>query len=392
MRVTALLAATAAAAAVSATPYGKPVWRRSGTSFKAPVFKRQNDSNPFEGRKLFANPGWSQKLDVTYDAFVAKGDTENANKVRAIQQIGTFVWVSNIASLRNIDNAIAAARAAKEATGEDQIVGLVLYNLPNRDCSAGESAGELISREGLERYKTDFIAPYAEKVSAATDLTFAIVLEPDSLANLVTNLGVEACAEAAPLYEEGIAHAISSLQFDNVHLYLDAAHGGWLGWDDNLAPTAEIFAKVVARAGNSTKIRGFSTNVSNYNPYSATVRENFTEWSNSWDEDHYAQSLTPHLEEAGLPTRFIIDQGRVALPGAREEWGEWCNVAPSGFGIKPGTPVNNTHVDSIVWVKPGGESDGECGFEGAPRAGQWFDEYVQQLVENAHESIVPIES
>ncbi|RYP35762.1 hypothetical protein DL768_010967 [Monosporascus sp. mg162] len=392
MRVTALLAATAAAAAVSATPYGNPVWIRSGTSFKTPAVKRQNDSNPFEGRKLFANPEWSRKLDVTHDAFVAEGDIENANKVRAIQQIGTFVWVSNIASLRNIDDAIAAARAEMEATGEDQIVGLVLYNLPDRDCSAGESAGELIGRAGLERYKTDYIAPYAEKVSAATDLTFAIVLEPDSLANLVTNLAIEACAGAAPLYEEGIAHAISSLQFDNVHLYLDAAHGGWLGWDDNLAPTAEIFAKVVARAGNSTKIRGFSTNVSNYNPYSATVRENFTEWSNSWDEDHYAQSLTPHLEKAGLPARFIIDQGRVALPGAREEWGEWCNVAPSGFGIKPGTPVNNTLVDSIVWVKPGGESDGECGLEGAPRAGQWFDEYVQQLVENAHESIVPIES
>lgn len=392
MRATALLAATAAAAVVSATPYGNPVWRRSGTSFKAPVFKRQNDPNPFEGRKLFANPEWSRKLDVTHDAFVAKGDTENANKVRAVQEIGTFVWVSNIASLRNIDAAITAARAEKEATGEDQVVGLVLYNLPDRDCSAGESAGELNGREGLERYKTDYIAPYAEKVSAATDLTFAIVLEPDSLANLVTNLGVEACAEAAPLYEEGIAHAISSLQFDNVHLYLDAAHGGWLGWDDNLAPTAEIFAKVVAKAGNNTKIRGFSTNVSNYNPYSATVRENFTEWSNSWDEDHYAQSLTPHLEEAGLPARFIIDQGRVALPGSREEWGDWCNVAPSGFGIKPGTAVNNTNVDSIVWVKPGGESDGECGLEGAPRAGQWFDEYVQQLVENAHESIVPTES
>ncbi|RYP23280.1 hypothetical protein DL765_001189 [Monosporascus sp. GIB2] len=392
MRATALLAATAAAAAVSATPYGSPVGRRSGTSSKAPVFKRQNDPNPFEGRKLFANPEWSQKLDVTYDAFVARGDTENANKVRAVQQIGTFVWVSNIASLRNIDAAIAAARAEKEATGEDQIVGLVLYNLPSRDCSAGESAGELIGREGLERYKADYIAPYAEKVSAATDLTFAIILEPDSLANLVTNMGIEACAKAAPLYEEGIAHAIASLQFDNVHLYLDAAHGGWLGWNDNLAPTAAIFAKVVAQAGNNTKIRGYSTNVSNYNPYSAIIRENFTEWSNSWDEDHYAQSLAPHLEEAGLPTRFIIDQGRVALPGARKEWGDWCNVAPSGFGIKPGTPVNNTLVDSIVWVKPGGESDGQCGLAGAPRAGVWFDEFAQQLVENAHETIVPIES
>lgn len=53
------------------------------------------------------------------------------------------------------------------------------------------------------------------------------MLEPDSLANLITNQDIELCAQAAPVYEEGIAYAISELQFDNVHLYIDAAHGGW---------------------------------------------------------------------------------------------------------------------------------------------------------------------
>lgn len=161
--------------------------------------------------------------------------------------------------------------------------------------------------------------------------------------------------------------------------------------DHNLA--AEEFAKVVglAREQSSpeTKVRGFVTNVSNYNPFHANPRENFTEWSNSWDESHYADSLSPHLEENGLPSRFIIDQGRVAEPGARAEWGEWCNVAPAGFGAVPGSSNNNTHVDSIVWVKPGGESDGRCGLDGAPAAGAWFPEYVKMLVEYAHPSIKP---
>jgi cellulose 1,4-beta-cellobiosidase len=269
----------------------------------------------------------------------------------------------------------------------------VVYNLPDRDCSAGESAGELESAEGgLERYKAEYIDPYAEKLAAATDVSFAIVLEPDSLANLVTNLGIEFCAQAAPVYREGIAYAINALQYDHVNLYVDVAHGGWLGWDDNLPLTAAEVSTVVELAKETNpeaKIRGFVTNVSNYNPFIATEREDFTEWSNSWDESHYADSLAPHLEEAGLPARFIIDQGRVAEFGAREEWGEWCNVEPAGFGIQPGTVVNNTHVDSIVWVKPGGESDGECGFEGAPRAGEWFPEYVEMLVEYAHSSIQP---
>lgn len=103
----------------------------------------------------------------------------------------------------------------------------------------------------------------------AKDLTFAVILEPDSLANLVTNMAVERCANAATAYKEGVAYAIKKLQFSNVFLYMDAAHGGWLGWDDNLAPTAKLFAEVlaIANVGATTpvKIRGFATNVSNYN-------------------------------------------------------------------------------------------------------------------------------
>lgn len=281
----------------------------------------QGDVNPFVGKTQFANPKWADKLDQTLRAFLSKGDLVNAVKVRKIQQIGTFVWVSRRADLSNIDDAIASARAAQRRTGKKQIVGLVLYNLPDRDCSAGESAGELHSdQDGLEIYKREFVKPYAEKVAAAKDLTFAIVLEPDSLANLVTNTGIELCAKAAPVYREGIAHAIASLQYDHVHLYIDAAHGGWLGWDQNLPLAAKEFAGVVKLAGEGKKVRGFVTNVSNYNPFNAAVRENYTEWSNSWDESHYASSLAPHLEAEGLPAHFIVDQGRVHLPGARKEW------------------------------------------------------------------------
>lgn len=82
-------------------------------------------------------------------------------------------------------------------------------------------------------------------------------------------MGVERCANAATAYKEGVAYAVKKLQFPNVYLYLDAAHGGWLGWDDNLKPTAKLFAEVLAIANtNATtpaKIRGLATNVSNYN-------------------------------------------------------------------------------------------------------------------------------
>ncbi|KAJ9156478.1 Glucanase [Pleurostoma richardsiae] len=348
-------------------------------------------ANPFDGKKLSANPGWAAKLEETYNAFAARGDALNAGKVRTIQGTGTFVWVSDRAGLANIDSAVAAARAEQRATGVPQIVGLVLYNLPDRDCSGGESSGELRSRDGgLEIYKREFVAPFAEKVGAAPDLTFAVVLEPDSLANAVTNQQIDFCRCAIPTYEEGIAYAIRSLQFEHVHLYIDAANGGWLGWDAHLEPAAKEFAKVVRMAGPGSRIRGFATNVSNFNPYLAEQREKYTEWSRSWDESHYVSTLATYLEAEGLPARFIIDQGRVALPGARQAWGEWCNVAPAGFGMPPGTSVANPYVDAIVWIKPGGESDGQIGeTKGAPPAGQWFESYAEMLVECAHPAVGP---
>lgn len=83
-----------------------------------------------------------------------------------------------------------------------------------------------------------------------------------------------------------------------------------------------------------------------------------------------------------------MDQSRVALSNAGEEW---CNVE-AGFGQPPTTETGNDNVDSIVWVKLGGESDGECGMEGAPIAGSWFNEYARQLAINAHEDIRSISS
>jgi cellulose 1,4-beta-cellobiosidase len=378
VQLTLVLATAALAGATSAAP--------------RPTYSNQT-VNPWLGKDRSVVESYGKKLDQTIASFVAQNDTLNAARTRTVaQKISTFTWVTTRAGLDTINTAITEARSQKQGNNR-MIVGLVLYNLPDRDCSAGESAGELSSEDnGLEIYKKEFVDEYAKLVSNATDLDFAIVLEPDSLGNAITNQGIPFCATATPIYEEGIAYAISKLQFPNVHLYIDAAHGGWLGWADNLKPTAQIFAKVVSMAkalNPMAKIRGFATNVSNYNSFQAKVRENYTEYSPSWDESHYATSLAAELEAEGLPSNFIIDQGRVALPGAREEWGEWCNVEPAGFGPRPGATHNNTNVDSVVWIKPGGESDGRCGLEGAPAAGAWFDEYVQMLVKNADPPLEP---
>jgi cellulose 1,4-beta-cellobiosidase len=223
------------------------------------------DVNPFEGKTYYVPSSYAAKLNQTVNAFLAQNDTLNAARTRTVQKISTFVWVSSVSGLTGIDTAITEARAAMRKTRRQQIVQLVLYDLPDRDCSGGESGGEFSSaKDGLNLYKTTFVDPFASKLQAAPDLTFAVVLEPDSLGNVITNQAVPFCANASATYEEGIAYAIQKLQFPHVALYIDAAHGGWLGWDGNLPLAAAEFSKVVKKAGKNAKIRGFSTNVSNF--------------------------------------------------------------------------------------------------------------------------------
>ncbi|KAJ2931102.1 hypothetical protein H1R20_g5996, partial [Candolleomyces eurysporus] len=364
------------------------------------------DGNPYLGVQPYANKGYAAKLEETIKYFNKEKDYLNAARTRSVQKVPTFGWVSNSAAVPDLKGLFSEALAAQRRTGKKQLVQVVVYNLPDRDCSAKASDGEFhLSDDGLNKYKA-FIDSVAAEFSTkdAQKLQFSIILEPDSLGNLVTNLNVEKCANAAEAYREGTSYAIAKLQKENIALYLDAAHGGWLGWNDNLAPSAKIFAEVLegAKAINpSAKVRGLAINVSNYNQYIAPVREDYTEWSNSWDEWHYVNSLTPHLEEAGYPAHFIVDQGRSGKAGIRTEWGQWCNIKNAGFGTRPTADqkiLNNTNVDAIVWVKPGGESDGTSDETAvrfdtmcrspvahvpAPEAGDWFNDYVVNLVKNA---------
>jgi cellulose 1,4-beta-cellobiosidase len=74
------------------------------------------------------------------------------------------------------------------------------------------------------------------------------------LANLVTNLNVAKCANAQTAYKEGIEYAISQLNLPNVLMYLDAGHGGWLGWSANIGPAANLFAEFYKAAGSPSQV------------------------------------------------------------------------------------------------------------------------------------------
>ena len=94
-------------------------------------------------------------------------------------------------------------------------IGIVVYDLPNRDCSALASNGELlIAQDGLNRYKTEYIDAIFNTISQPqySNLRIIAVIEPDSLPNLVTNLSFAKCSEAQSTgaYMQGVQYAITA--------------------------------------------------------------------------------------------------------------------------------------------------------------------------------------
>lgn len=95
--------------------------------------------------------------------------------------------------------------------------------------------------------------------------------EPDSSANLVTNLNVAKCANAESAYKTLVTYAIEKLNLPNVAMYLDAGHAGWLGWTGNITPAARLFGTLYANAGKPAAVRGLATNVANYDAWSIST-------------------------------------------------------------------------------------------------------------------------
>jgi cellulase/cellobiase CelA1 len=98
-----------------------------------------------------------------------------------------------------------------------------------------------------------------------TKVEVVLIIEPDSLPNLATNSGIPGCGNSATTnaYKTGVAYAINKFKDLNVTMYLDAAHGGWLGWEDN---TGKFVNLLTSMDFSLSSLRGFSTNVANYQP------------------------------------------------------------------------------------------------------------------------------
>lgn len=351
--------------------------------------------NPFIGADLYVDPSYGSKVSASIAAHPAA-----AAQLERLKQLPTAVWIDRIAAVDRVPVVLEDVKKVASRSGRNVLPVFVVYNLPNRDCSAKSSNGELSLEEGGEqRYRAEFIDRIAAAFAAHPTQRIAVVLEPDSLPNLVTNLSVPKCAVSQHVYKHSVAYAIARLSLPNVFLYLDSAHAGWLGWDNNRAKMVDVVKDALLMAGGLDRIRGFATNVSNYTPLDGEEGRRLEPSNPCPNELTFVQKLSQDLEAKGLTGKgFIIDTSRNGKSGARSRWGAWCNVAGAGLGERP-RAAPTALVDAYFWVNPPGDSDGtsdamatrfdeSCvskdSAPNAPEAGQWFDAYALELVKNAH--------
>ncbi len=361
--------------------------------------------NPFVGADQYVNSYWSE--NVVDAAAEAGGDL--GQDMLAVADTPTSVWMDRTTAIAGNEDGPGLRHhldaALEQQQGDTPLVfNLVIYNLPGRDCFALASQGLVpATPEGMEHYKTEYVDVIADMLAEPqyADLRVVATIEPDSLPNLVTNTSEPACQTAAPYYREGVAYTLDRLyEAGNVYSYIDAAHAGWLGWESNAGPAAQVFAEVVESTEHGyDTVTGFVTNTANSTPLrepflddvnftSGTfVRQaDFYEWNTDFDELDWTEHLYDEVTAAGFPSDIgmLIDTSRNGWGGPdrptaeststdldtyvdesradrRNHRGAWCNPDGAGLGERPTvSPTDNagSHLHAYVWVKPPGESDG----------------------------------
>ena len=254
-------------------------------------------------------------VNSVYQERVASGmsapyaDSVTRTNLEQIMDSGSALWIDKISKIHGEGLTLESVCADAASKGEPPLVVVVLCerllcpqpcvettpgsdtksliandlnvrcwtsdNIPNRDCHAMASNGELCCqyasdgscmytaadescRDGLRRYKQEYVNEFASILERYATVPTAIIIEPDSIANLATNMGDPNCGNSATqsAYVEGIRYAIDTLHRRSPRsaLYLDAGHGGWLGWPDKVDAYLQSVAQLGQVAGH---LRGY---------------------------------------------------------------------------------------------------------------------------------------
>jgi endoglucanase len=214
---------------------------------------------------------------------------------------------------------VSAFTSAAATAGKVPI--LVVYNIPNRDCS-GASAGGMPNHTAYRAWIDQVAAGLGGRPAT-------IVLEPDVLALMTNCLNAQQQADT----RASIAYAGKKLKAGSAsaRVYFDIGHSAWLS-------ASEAAARLVA-ADIANSADGFSLNVSNYRSTSSEVA--------------YARSVIAATGISRL--KAVIDTSR---NGNGPAGTEWCDPAGRAIGTPSTNQTGDPAIDAYLWIKLPGEADG----------------------------------
>lgn len=280
---------------------------------------------PFGSQRIYLNPD-SQAAEA-----VASGSADAV--VERVANTPTAIWLTPEEYGLGEVGAYVGSVVADAATTDSTPV-FVVYGIPNRDCGNFSAGGTSAAQY------PDWVEEIA---SGLGEMQSVVLVEPDAL-----SLAHECPDEDVQV--DAVAGAVATLAVTNSWIYVDGGHSNWRSPED--------MAALLERVGVDS-IRGFSTNVSNFNPTD--------------DERAYAETLSGLVGGA----HYVIDTSR---NGAGSN-GEWCNPSGRALGPTPLSEPNSGAMDANLWIKAPGESDGTC--NGGPPAGDWWPAAIDEMARNA---------
>lgn len=287
--------------------------------------------NLYDERPGYAYPG-SRAAQAAAKA-KAEGRADQQAVFDRLAQTPTAVWLTpEEYPAGEVGPFVSKVVSGADAAGE--VPTFVIYGIPDRDCTGGFSEGGL---------PADQYGPWVQEIADAAGAGggAVAVVEPDAIASA---LECDRTEQRLRL----ISDAVDQMVAAGVTTYVDGGHSNWVDPAD-LAPLLEQVG--------IADVRGFATNVSNY--------------QTDEDELAYGEELSSLLGGA----HYIVDTGR----NGNGSTDVWCNPPGRAYGVDP-TPAPQgeaPHLDAYAWVKPPGESDGEC--NGGPPAGQFWPERAMQM-------------
>ncbi len=301
-------------------------------SFSLPVFLNTNKSSEVFQNVIFYN--WQnsgiQKI-IANESSTTTLDTLLLKNISS-QPIAIWLGPNNTGSSAQFQSII------NDADANNQVPVFVLYYAARFEC-------EKYTKEE-DRYNNEYLAWIQGFADSVQNKKVIMILEPDALA-------LTSCLFNQNLEDSLLSKAVSILKTNpNTYVYLDAGHSNWV--------TDFEMADRLIRS-NISASDGFSLNISNFG---------FTN-----DNIQYGSKVSKLVSDK----HFIIDTSRNGNGPSPEN--EWCNPRGRALGQHPTSETKHPLVDAFLWIKPPGESDGQC--NGGPGEGIFWMDYALELVKNS---------